>query len=132
MQNQDNYELIINHLTVGESLYTNQSEAFEDYKKMAYLFLNRKGKFLTEEDILKEFSAGKNLEEIFSYNSERFLPTANVQRGDKRVRAWHDIMSMEVIEISDSFFDYFFSIKLRHIDLLEIDSYLDYHLENGF
>lgn len=132
MQDKDNYELILNHLTAGESIRTKQGQGFEDYKQMAYLFLNRKGKSFTEEDILNQFSASKTLEDIFSYDPDRFIPATNVQKGNERVKAWHDIMGIDVIESGDPFFDYFFIIKLRHIDLLEIDDYLDYHLENSF
>jgi len=121
MQDEDKYELILNHLTAGESQYSKRGEAFEDYKQMSYLFFNRTGKFVTEEDILSQYSAAITLEEIFSWDTDRFLPTANAKKGDKRVKAWHDIMAMEVIVSSDPFFDYFFTIKLRHIDLLEID-----------
>jgi hypothetical protein len=132
MKDKEEFELILNHLTANESSYTKFGEKFDSYKQMARLFLNRKKRGLTEEDILKDHRKGKTLEEVFSENKNRYIPGATVQKGNKRLRTWYDIMGMDAIEVDDDLFDYFFTIKLRHIDLLKIDDYLNFYLENSY
>jgi hypothetical protein len=129
MEYNEHYELILNHITARESM---SQETFEAYKQNAYSWLNNKGRHLFEEDILKEYSEGRTLEKIFSQNTERYIPGSNKQKGDKRERTWYDIMGMDVIEADDSFFNFFFTCKLRHLDLFQIDDFLNYYLENKF
>ena len=133
MEKDINYELLLNQLTSFESIYLRaDEEKFDEYKQMAYLFLNHKRKHLLEEDILKNFKEGMTLEKLFSQNPKRFIQGPNIQKAEKMVSTWYDIYGLEYVETGDNFFDYFFTIKLRHLDLLEIDNYLSYHLENSF
>jgi hypothetical protein len=62
-----NNELILNHITHGEFvlLHNKEPELFEDYKKMALLFLNHKGKYLFKSDILSNYSMDMNFGETF-------------------------------------------------------------------
>jgi len=129
----DSYELILNHITSGEHIMLiKDREAFEDYKQMAYLFLNHKGKHLFEEDILSEYREGVTLEKLFSQNPDQYLQGANHERNGTRQKTWYDLWSSEEIERGDDFFDYFFVCKLRHLSLLDIDNYLSFHLEYSF
>ncbi len=130
MKNPETYELILNHITAMESMH--YSETYDDYKQMAYLFLNHKGKWLFKEDILLEFREGRNFDEILAENPDRFVRGANHKKDGKMEATWYDIWSTEEIERDDSFFDFFFACKLRHLDLIEVDDFLDHHLVNSF
>ncbi len=130
---KDFYELILNSITAGEHMLTIQTpEKYEEYKQMAFMFLNRKGKHLFEEDILNEYREGMTLEKLFDQEPNRFVQGANHKKDGKNQKTWYDLWAMEEIEREDHFFDYFFACKLRQINLLEIDSFLAFHLEHSF
>ena len=127
------YELILNHITHGESIFNIKNpEGSDAYKQMAFLFLNRKGKHLFEEDILKSYREGMTLEKLFKQEPDRFVQGANQKKDGKNQKTWYDLTAMERIEHKDDLFDYFFTCKLRHIGLLEIDSFLAFHLDHTF
>lgn len=129
----DDYTLILNHITAGEHIVNSQDpKKFEEYKQMAHIFLNHKGKFLFEEDILKSYREGMTLEKLFAQEPDRFVQGANHMKDEKNQKTWYDLTAMEKIERKDDFFDYFFTCKLRHIGLLEIDSFLAFHLDHSF
>lgn len=131
--NTDGYKLIINHLSFGEAVL-NQSnpKAEEEYKQIAFLFLSKKGKNMFAEDLLKNYREGMTLERLFDQEGNRFVQGANHKKDGKMQHTWLDLSAMEEIKREDNFFDYFFACKLRHISLLEIDSFLDFHLDYSF
>ncbi len=125
------YELLLNDITFGESSKPFLKD-FEEYKRTAYLFLNHQGKHLFESDILERYSDGMTLEKLFELNSGRFLQGANQKKDGVQQKTWYDIWGMYKIEKQDSFFDFFFACKLRQLSLLDIESYLDFHLQDNF
>lgn len=124
-------ELILNHITAGESMPPFHKQ-FEEYKRVAYFFLNHKGKHLFADDILSHYSAEMTLEKLFEINPDRFLQGANREKDRVRQNTWYDIFDTEEIERQDDFFDYFFMCKIRHLSLLDIDGYLKFHLDYSF
>jgi hypothetical protein len=125
------HTLILNNITVNES-FTPFNSNFDEYKRMAFLFLNRKGKYLFEEDILKNHKKGFTLEKLFEQEPERFVAGPNQKKGEKNEKTWYDLEGMEEIKREDVFFDYFFICKLRHESLLDLDEFLDFHLDYSF
>lgn len=125
------YELILNHISAGEWMSLS-SKQIEEYRKTAYQFLNHKGKHMFAEDILANYSAEMTLEKLFEQDPDRFLPGMNHEKNGVRQKTWYDIWDTEEIERQDHFFDYFFMCKIRHLSLLSIDGYLDFHLEHSF
>ncbi len=129
----ESYELILNHITAGEHIMNAANpEKHIEYKQMAHLFLNHKGKHLFEEDILSQYREGMTLERLFEQEQDRFVQGMNHKKDGKNQKTWYDLTAMEEIEREDHFFDYFFACKLRQINLLEIDAYLAFHLEHSF
>jgi hypothetical protein len=130
---ETDHKLILNHITFGEHIVNRANpKKFEEYKQMAFLFLNRKGKYLFEEDILQDYREGMTLEKLFDQEQDRFVPGANHKKDGKNHKTWYDLWANEEIKREDDFFDYFFACKLRQIGLLEIDSFLVYHLDHSF
>ncbi len=125
------YELILNDITYGESSKPFLKD-FEEYKRTAYLFLNHQGKHLFESDILERYSEGMTLEKLFEVNKGRFIQGANLKKDGLLQKTWYDIWGMYKIERQDSFFDFFFTCKLRQLSLLDMEGYLDFHLHNSF
>lgn len=124
-------ELILNHITGGECMPPFHKN-YEEYKKMAYMFLNHKGKHLFAEDILSRYNKGITLEQLFEQQSDRFIQGSNREKDGIHQKTWYDVWSMEEVEKGDDFFDYFFACKLRHLSLLDIDELLDFHLDYSF
>jgi hypothetical protein len=126
-----NYGLVLNDITAGESVAPFNKD-FEDYKKIAFLFLNHKGKYLFADDILKTYNKGMTLEKVLEQEKDRFLPGSNQKKGGKMQPTFYDLWSMEEVEKTDDFFDFFFATKLRQLSILEIGDFLSYHLEHSF
>lgn len=125
------HNLILNHITYGESIPPFHNN-FEDYKQMAHLFLNHKGKHLFVSDILSMYSEGVTLETLFAQEPQRFIPGSLKEKDGIRQKTWYDLWGMDEIMRGDDFFDYFFICKLRHQSLLDIDDFLNFHLEYSF
>ena len=66
------HQLILNHITAEESLPPFNKD-FEDYQKVASLFLNHKGKHLFAEDLLNKYNKGMTLEKLFEQEKGRFF-----------------------------------------------------------
>jgi hypothetical protein len=130
MENED-FELILNDITFGESCKP-FSKDFEEYTRTAYLFLNHKGKHLFSKDILEHYSNEMTLEKLFEVNKGRFVQGANMKYEGELQKTWYDVWGYYKIERKDNFFDFFFTCKLRQLSLLDIEGYLNYHLENSF
>jgi hypothetical protein len=127
----DTYELILNHITTGES-FPLFHKTFGDYKQIAFRCMANKGKFLFEEDILNKYKEGLTLKQLFEQEPDRFIPAANRIKKGKPEKTWVDIMGMEEIHREDDYFDFFFTCKLRHLSLFSIDDFLNFHLEYSF
>lgn len=124
-------ELVLNHITAGESMPPFHKQ-FEEYRKMAFHFLNRKEKHLFADEILSNYNEEMTLDKLFEQDVDRFMEGSNRLKDNIRQKTWYDIWSMEEIEREDVFFDYFFICKLRHLSLLGIDDYLNFHMDYSF
>lgn len=125
------HNLILNDITYGESVPP-FNKNFEEYMQMAHLFLNHKGKHLFESEILSRYSEGVTLETLFAGQPQRFIQGSNHDKDGIRQKTWYDIWGMDEIMHGDDFFDYFFICKLRHQSLLDIDAFLNFHLDYSF
>lgn len=132
MENKEKYELILNHISAHEQQLRSKENAFEEYRQMAYLWLSRKGRHLFAQDILKQYGDGAVLDKVLAQNPNQYVPGLNLPKNGRQEKTWYDIFGTDVIEPDDFLFDYFFICKVRHIDLLELDNYLDYHLTRSF
>jgi hypothetical protein len=129
MKENEDFELNLNHMTVAEH---SLGEDFETYKGTAALWQLHKGLHLFAEDILRKYAEGVTIEKILSENSDRYIPGMSKEKNGKNEQVWYDILERYIIEPIDIFFDYFFICKIRHVDLLDIDGFLSYHLEKSF
>lgn len=127
----NSYKLILNEMTSDESLPPFNKD-FEAYRHAAFTFLNHKGKYLFEENILATYRSGMTLEKLFEQENGRFIQGCNRNKAGKMENTWYDILSCEEICYSDDLFDFFFACKLRHIKLLDISDFLSFHLEYSF
>lgn len=130
---EDNYkfDLILNFLAHGESMFMDDRR-YQDFANTASNWLSRQGKHFFKDELMARFSTDKTFEQILEQRKHEFIPGQIVQRGKKREQIYYDIWSGDKIEAGDSFFSYFFACKLSHIDILQTDDFLNYHLEKSF
>jgi hypothetical protein len=129
---QIRWEIYLNHLTLSEQL--NNRADFNEYKETVISMLRCSDKFLLENTILEvlalELRTGNNdpltMEEVEVVYPGRFVRDVSE---DTEERIWYDLMAPEYIEPSNElFYDVFFTYKLRSLNLLEIDPFLEYQL----
>lgn len=124
-RNQE-FELDINLITTTES--TLFRDDFENYKDIVKIFLRNLKRVMSEEELRERFSSTENMEETIK--SSIFLiktaPTYRQTDGSFTYK-YIDIADSYDVQPEDSMYDIFFAYKLRHISLLEIDDFLEYH-----
>ena len=128
METVDKYELTLRDITTSE--FSSHLEFYNDYKEIAVKLLSNLKLFAFEEDAASE----QEEEENFSEHPDRYVsPEIPFQkRKGKLTRAWYDIWLNYQIKPEDINYDIFFVLKFRHLDLLELDSFLNYQLENYY
>lgn len=125
-------ELLLNHITGGECIPPFRKD-FEDYKDMVFLFLNYKGKYTFEEELVGRYSKENvTLKDFLEKNRSRFYAGPKREKNGEWQQTWYDLWSMEEVTHDDDFFDFFFTCKLRHVNLFDIDEYLSFHLDYSF
>jgi hypothetical protein len=123
-RNQE-FELDLNFITINESLM-NRAD-FETYAEYAFLFLRNSKMVMTEEDIEKRYNT-KDINNVIS-SSPFFRETVPSKKQDGTpTKRYVDIAESYFVKPEDSSYDMFFAYKLRQIELLEIDDFLEYHL----
>lgn len=131
MKFNENYELVLNHISAGESMLMDE-ERYEEYSHTAARWLNHQHKHLFQDEIMARYTMYKSFGELLKDKKHEYLPGMMVQRGDKREQVYYDIWGMDIVEATDPFFPFFFACKLSHIDILHTDEFLNYHLQNNF
>lgn len=131
MEYNDNYELVLNHISAGEHLLKDQKR-YENYSHTAALWLNHQGRHLFADEIINRYKGFKTIEEVLNQNKLQYIPSLFMQRGNKREQVYYDVWGMDVVESDDPFFPFFFACKFSHIDILHLDEFLAYHLERSF
>jgi hypothetical protein len=126
MEKNQHYELFLNHLTVWEELRSPRT--FEEYKKHVILLLQCKDQYVFEEDILK-ITKAKNIEQaLIEHPHIIYTGSSGKNRAGKTEKAYYDLGAEYSVSPRDLFYDTFFAYKLRQVDILQTDQFLEYHL----
>lgn len=131
MEYNEKYELVLNHISARESMLREENR-YDDYLRTTALWLNHQGRHLFADDIISRYSTLKTIGEVLAQNKHQYVPGQLMQRGKKREQVYYDTWGMDVIEPDDAFFPFFFACKLSHTDILHLDDFLNYHLENSY
>jgi hypothetical protein len=144
METQHRYEIFLNHISAVEFLkYPNH---YDEYTKAVIDMLVCHDKFHFEDDLLEELKDDPALQEITKGESltmdhvkmiypERYFHTGDHRKKNEAdeqfIRIWFDVWDKVFVPpTNEMFYDLFFSYKLHSLDLLEIDTFLDYQLAN--
>ncbi|MFN3341368.1 MAG: hypothetical protein ACK40M_01650 [Flavobacteriales bacterium] len=91
----------------------------------------KNGGFISTADVLKTHGEIK-MDAVFEkYPDRYFCPESGIKDG-RYIRKWIDLWLGYIIKRKDYGYDYFFALKLSHLDLMEIDAFLDFQLENSY
>ncbi len=127
METIEQYELNLQELTSVQ--YSNHLSTFEEYKALGAAMLKKSEKYISDEDVLME----QEEVEDFSKHPDRYVKEEiPKKRRGKIVRVWYDLWEDYEITPKDLNYDFFFALKLRNLDLLKIDAFLDYQLEKTY
>ena len=137
------YNISLYKLTEGERL--NFPESFKEYSEAVIFLLRTKESFLFEDDLIEEYKDHPFVEEHINSGKQGIdairaaFPHCFVHAGKRRRKkgegltpVWFDLWSDSIITPQDELYDLFFVYKLRHTDLMEMDYFLNYSLENYY
>lgn len=119
----DKYELYLNHMGADESICF--PDTYEEYEGLVLLFMQHKGKFLFQSELLAKYRTTV-AEDLKRYRNYKQWGTKKHNNTWEPV--YYCILADYYIEPDDEFYDLFFAYKLRHIDLMALDQFLAYHL----
>lgn len=114
-------ELNLNRMTIAERLMFPLT--FKEYQEKVALLIQSMEMYFSEKEILEHCNA-VDIDVVLS-NQPDFIKTSRKEKEGKFL--YMDIAMDYNVKPSDIFYDSFFAYKLREIDILKIDSFLDYH-----
>jgi len=123
-------ELDLNRITLVEGLA--YPDTFKEYKNMAVVLSQIKDWYLSEEEVLGIYGLD-NIQKILEQYPHIVKTNAHWknEKGTFDIK-YVDIASVYNIKPSDPYYDIFFARKIRQLDLLELDAFLDYHTEHYY
>lgn len=128
--NTINYELNLKDSTMREYFF--YKETFDQYKMETTFSLSNLNKYIPEGAKLEEHG-GKTIEEMAIERQARYISPGQIKIDGKNVRVWCDLLEDFLITPKyEQMYGRFMAYYLRHISLLYIDRFLEYHLSNYF
>jgi hypothetical protein len=130
MKKDKELELNLDRITFGE--YISFRDSFEEYKANAVILLQLKNLYLSEKEVLE----GHKLDSIEQV-LERYpyILNAGSSRKNKKnsfSKRYFDLGTDYFIQPKDFIYDVFFAYRLRQLDILKIDTFLNYHILNYY
>lgn len=123
------YELNLNWISYAESV--SFQESYPAYEQTALVMLRLTTEPIYEDELLKKLHESdiKELESKYVNWRSTGIP---IKKEGKWLKPYYDTWATYLIKPEDPLYDLFFAYKLRHLDLLEIDPFLDFQLENWY
>lgn len=138
------YRINLNHLTASERF--RYPDRFKEYSEAVVYMLKIKDNFLFEEELIEEYKTDSEIQHLMKDGMSCIdaiivtYPDRFVNAGKRRKKkeeevfsqAWFDLWMDYEITIKGFLYDLFFTYWLRHTDLLQLDSLLNYSLEKDY
>ncbi len=93
--------------------------------------MEMRNQYAWEDEILSRHGKGTMLEVSENFEA-RYISAGKKLRDGNEVNAWYDTCADTYITEKDKLYSAFFVYKIRHIDIMDIDDFLDYHLANYY
>jgi hypothetical protein len=130
MERNQEFELYLNQITVFERVV--HKDTFEDYKTLVATLLQSKDFYLFEDEVLKQHKSA-NIEQVLQEHPLTIKTGAHRKNKDGSFsKKYMDLAPDYFVQPKDFMYDVFFAYKLRQLDLLQMDGFLDYHLSNYY
>ena len=132
MEKKQEHELFLNGITIWEQVVN--GDTFEEYKNYAIVLMQSKDMYLFEDEVLKNHKATINTIEQVLKEFPHIVSTG-AHRKNKNgsfSKKYLHIAAQYFVLPDDILYDVFFAYKLRQVDLLEMDAFLDYQLSNYY
>lgn len=129
MENRE-YELFLDRLSLVE--YFDFREEYHDYVQSVILMLDLERNYTFEDDVLHEQNAS-SMDEILARLPARYFNTGSQKKkvpDDKEspfIRVWYDVNKPILIDKKNFYYDQFFAYRLRQMDLMKVDGFLEFH-----
>lgn len=128
--NTISYELNLKESTMREFFF--YKENFDQYKMETTYSLSGLKKYIPEGTKLEEHG-GKTIEEMALERHERYISPGIIKIEGKNVRVWCDLLEDFLITPKyEQMYGRFMAYYLRHMSLLYVDRFLEYHLNNYY
>ncbi len=104
---------------------------YSKFQEAVLRTMDIRSQYAWEDEILAHHVKGTILE-VTEKIEARYVSAGAKDRDGHLVNAWYDTCADTYITEKDKLYSAFFVYKIRHIDLMDIDDFLDYHLLNHF
>ena len=140
---ENNFSINLRDLSIYESLIF--PDSFEEYSEMAEFLLRRKSMFILEDNLIELYKDEPDVTDLMELGSipigaiRAAFPNRFLREGmhpkiggteEEGVWGWLDLWSDYVISPQEELYDVFFTYKLKHTDILQMDNILNYFFEN--
>lgn len=122
-------ELYLPHLSMVELM--GSPEHYSIYQQSVVAMLSVKDQYVFEDVILK-LHQKPTMEEVTALNDVRYESAGEKKREHELLNAWYDTWAECCITPKDALYSLFFTYKIRQIDLLDMDDFFNYQLEQNY
>ena len=130
MEKDYELELNLNRMTMWESLVREGS--FKEYREFVVMLLQSKDLYLFEDEILKSHKSD-DIEQVLQEHPHVLRTGAHRKNKDGSFsKKYLDLSTEYLVQPQTFLYDVFFAYKLRQLDLLKIDAFLEYHILNYY
>lgn len=126
---QISLELYLPQLAETELMIS--TETFDQFQKAVLRTLDIRSQYAWEDEILK-LHGKTTMDEVAELNAVRYVDAGKKERDGQLENAWFDTWAECYITQKDKLYSAFFVYKIRHIDLLDMDDFLNYQLSDHF
>lgn len=130
MEKDQELELNLNSITLWEQVV--HKDTFAEYREYVVLLLQSKDLYLFEDEILKQCKSD-NIEQVLQEHPHIHRTNAHRKNEDGSFsKKYLNLAAEYFVQPQDFLYDVFFAYKLRQMNLLKIDTFLEYHISNYY
>jgi len=123
-------ELNLNRMTMWEHL--GHKNTFKKYRECVVMLMQSKDLYLFEDEVLKSHKSD-NIEQVLQEYPHILRTGAHRKNKDGSFsKKYLDLSAEYFVQPQNFLYDIFFAYKLRQLDLLKMDTFLEYHILNYY
>jgi excisionase family DNA binding protein len=123
----DNFEIYLNHMGAWEGIANR--DTYAEYEDLVLTFMRLKGKHIFQSELMEKYKLAK-VDDLSTYGN--YKQWGKKRRNGEWELIYYCILADYYVQPDDTMYDIFFIYRLRQIDLVELDRFLDYQLTNYY